>query len=128
MSKLKTYLDLVRRGIPNIDKIAEGLINQVKLEYNFLSEDEQEEITRRRLICKSCPLFSLNAKQDDSEYKKLFGASFEYDETRGEYCGSCGCPMQTRTASLASECGLSYYNETHPDNVQELKFTKYNKQ
>ena len=70
MSKLKTYLDLVRRGIPNIDKIAEGLINQVKLEYNFLPEDEQEEITRRRLICKSCPLFSLNAKQDDSEYVK----------------------------------------------------------
>ena len=127
MSKLKTYLDLVRRGIPNIDKIAEGLINQVKLEYNFLPEDEQEEITRRRLICQSCPLFSLNAKLDDSEYKKLFNEEFVYDDTRGEYCGSCGCPIATKTASLGSDCGLDYYNKTHPENKQELKFTKYNK-
>lgn len=69
MSKLKEYLDLVRKGIPNIDRIAEGLINQVKMEYDFLPEHEQEEITRRRLICQECPLFSLNAKNNDTEYK-----------------------------------------------------------
>jgi len=125
MSKLKEYLDLVRKGVPNIDKITEGLINQVKMEYDFLPEEEQEEITRRRLICQECPLFSLNAKNDDTEYKKLFNESFVFDELRGKYCGSCGCPSNTRTASLASDCGLSYYNESNPNNKQPLKWTKY---
>lgn len=126
MSRLKNYIDLVKRGIPNIDKISEGLLNEIKDEFGLLSKDEQEEIAKRRLICRSCPLFSLNAKDDDSEYKKLFKESFKFDPVRNEYCGSCGCPYKTRTASLSSDCGLEYYNEINPDNKQALKWNKYN--
>lgn len=127
MSRLKDYIDLVKRGLPNIDKIAEGVINQVKEELGALSPEEQEEIVRRRLICQSCPIFSLNAKKDQAEYKKLFNEDFKFDSIRNTYCGSCGCEYKTRTASLSSECGLSYYNELHPENTQELKWKTYKK-
>jgi len=125
MNRLKTYIDLVKRGLPNIDKIMEGWVNDIKLDNNLLSQEEVDEILRRRLICHSCPLFSLNARNDDTEYKKLFKEAFEFDELRGEYCGSCGCPSSKRTSSLSSECGLSYYNEINPENKQPLKWEKF---
>ena len=81
MNRLKEYISLVKRGIPNIDKIAEGMLNQVKQEFNALPEDQQEEIAKRRLICESCPLFSLNAKSNDEEYQKLFKKPFEFIQT-----------------------------------------------
>jgi len=125
MSKLQEYLKLIKNGLPNIDKILEGMVNEIKLEHDLLSENEQDEIVRRRLICQQCPLFSLNAKEDDSEYQKLFNKKFEFDSTRKEYCGSCGCPYKVKTASLSSECGLNQYNIDNPENTQELKWTKY---
>ena len=73
MSKFKEYLKLVKDGFPNIDKIAEGVLNQVKSRYGYLPLEDQEEIARRQLICSTCPLFSLNAQKDDSEYRKLMG-------------------------------------------------------
>lgn len=125
MNRLKEYISLVKRGIPNIDKIAEGMLNQVKQEFNALPEDQQEEIAKRRLICESCPLFSLNAKSNDEEYQKLFKKPFEFDSVRNTYCGSCGCEYKVRTASLSSNCGVEYYNEQNPENIQELKWTRY---
>lgn len=126
MSKLKEYLKLAKDGLPNFDKIVEGIINDVKLEHNLLSQEEQEEIMRRRLICQQCPLFSLNTFKDDTEYKKLFNKSFESDRINEEFCTSCGCPIKTKTASLDTECGLKTYNDNNPDNIQTLKWNKYN--
>lgn len=123
MSKLKEYLDLVRKGIPNIDKIAEGLINQVKMEYDFLPEHEQEEIARRRLICQECPLNSIKALKSE-EYKELYKENYKTDRS-DLHCSVCSCIVNTKTSSLASECGLSYYNESNPNNKQPLKWTKY---
>lgn len=125
MDKLKEYIDLVRRGVPNIDKIAEGVLNQVKQEFGALPLDEQEEISRRRLICEACPLFSLNAKKDDKEYQKLFKTPFEFDSVRNTYCGSCGCEYKLRTSSLSSNCGLEHYNNLNQEDKQELKWTTY---
>jgi len=124
MSKFKEYLKLVKDGFPNIDKIAEGVLNQVKSRYGYLPLEDQEEIARRQLICSTCPLFSLNAQKDDSEYRKLMGVPFETDRKNEKFCGVCGCPMETRTSSLSSDCGLEYYNENNQNNKQELKWKK----
>jgi len=125
MNKFKEYLKLIPKGLPNFDKILSGVINNVRLEYGSLPEDEQEEIIRRRLICSQCPLLSLNAIKDDSEYQRLYGEQFITSRDNEAFCTICGCPETTKTASLETECGLSSYNEERPDNIQELKWKKY---
>lgn len=125
MSKFKEYLKLIPKGLPNFDKIVSGVINEVKLEYGLLPEDEQEEIMRRRLICNQCPLFSKNVLKDQSEYVKLFGVEYSTDRLTENHCSICGCPEKIRTSSLEADCGLIDYNENNPDNIQELKWKKY---
>ena len=124
MSKFKEYLKLIPKGLPNFSQIVDGIINDVRLEYNNLPECEQEEIMRRRMICNQCPLFSLNAKINDSEYQKLYNTPFSTERTDG-FCTICGCPEKIRTASLEADCGLSEYNEDNPDNIQTLKWEKF---
>jgi hypothetical protein len=126
MSKYLEYMKLLPKGLANIDKVFEGIVNETKLKYKTLSEDQQEEIIRRRVICQACPLNSINALES-KEYKDLFGVNYKTDR-EDEHCSICSCNSILKTSSLGSDCGLSYYNETHPDNIQELKFTKYNKQ
>jgi hypothetical protein len=126
MSKYLEYIKLLPKGLANIDKVFEGIVNETKLKYKTLSEDQQEEIIRRRVICQACPLNSINALES-KEYKDLFGVNYKTDR-EDEHCSICSCNSILKTSSLGSDCGLSYYNETHPDNIQELKFTKYNKQ
>lgn len=127
MGKFKEYLSLLRRGVENLPQIVEGISNQIKNEYGSLPEEEQQEIARRQSICLSCPLFSLNIKEDPSEFKRLFKEDFVLDPIREEYCGSCGCPIKTRTSSLSSSCGLEFYNQLNPTTPEELKWTKFNK-
>ena len=126
MSKYLEYIKLLPKGLANIDKVFEGIVNETKLKYKTLSEDQQEEIIRRRVICQACPLNSINALES-KEYKDLFGVSYK-TKRDSLHCSICSCDIALKTSSLGSDCGLSYYNETHPDNIQELKFTKYNKQ
>lgn len=124
----KDWLKLAKEGLPNIDKIAEGYINNIKEKNNLLSEEEVEEIVKRKLICEQCPLFSLNAFKDDTEYQNLFKKPFTsaYKNREGErFCGSCGCPEKLRIYSLNSNCGLSSYNEKHPNNKQPLKWEAF---
>ena len=72
MSKFKEYLKLVKDGFPNIDKIAEGVLNQVKSRYGYLPLEDQEEIARRQLICSTCPLFPLMLKKMILSTKNLW--------------------------------------------------------
>lgn len=104
------YIELLPKGIKNADKIVEGVINQVKLKHNLLSEDEQNEIIRRRLICESCPFNSINAKTS-KEYFDIFGE--HYENTREElHCSICKCVVNTKTASFDSECGIQANEKT----------------
>ena len=123
MSKLTELLALIPRGIKNFDKILEGHINNIKLEYGHLSEDKQNEIIRRRMICETCPLNSKNAPSSE-EYVLLYNNHYHTDRV-DFHCSICGCPTHTKTASLESNCGLEWYNDTHPSNPQPLKWTKY---
>lgn len=114
MSKLIEYLKLIPRGIANIDKVVEGLKNQVKIELGIIPEDDLEVIVGRRLICSQCPYMSANAKK--------MGV-YETDRI-DEHCTMCGCPLVTRTASLESDCGIEAYNTNHPNNTIPLKWKK----
>lgn len=111
------------KGIQHLDKIVEGYINQIKLENHELSEDKVDEIATRRAICLDCPFNSINAKQSQ-EYFDLFGKHYE---TQMSYfhCSICSCPLDRKTACLTCQCGLTDWNEQHPENIQTLKWNKY---
>jgi len=123
MSKWKEYISLIPKAMGNIDKIVEGHVNDIKLRYNQLPQDEQDEIIRRRMICEGCPLNSKLATTSP-EYKSLYYSHYSTDRP-DLHCSICGCPILQKTASLESDCGLEYYNSSHPNNKQPLKWTKY---
>lgn len=123
MSKLSEYLSLLPRGLKNPEKVLEGITNEIKLHYNTLPEDQKNEILRRRAICEGCPFMSENAIKSE-EYFKMTGHHYETKRT-DKHCSSCGCPLQTKTASLATDCGLTVLNEKFPDKAVPLKWLKY---
>ena len=124
MSSIVDYLKLLPKGVKNIDNIIEGTINSVKSEFGMLTDLEQQEIVKRRLICQSCPLNSINAKTSE-EYKTLYGENFKSDRV-DLHCGCCLCNINLKTSSLYSECGIQSYNEEHKENKQPLKWDKFN--
>lgn len=123
MSAIGEYISLLPKGIKNATKIAEGIVNSVKLKYNALPKEEQEEIIRRRVICKGCPFMSRNAPTSE-EYFLLTGEHYKTD--RGEeHCSMCGCPITLRTASLDKNCGMEDHNQDHPNNPRPLFWEKF---
>lgn len=108
MSKWMEMMKLLPRAIQNIDKIVEGYITDIRLEYGDLVEDERDEIIRRRLICETCPLNSKNAVE----------VGWYITERTDEHCTCCGCPISKKTASLSSDCGAIIHNQTKPDEPQ----------
>lgn len=123
MSKYLEYLKLLPKAVPNFDRLIEGWVNDIKLNNKALSENEVSEILRRRTICFGCPFNSDKAKTSQ-EYETLYGKHYE-SEREDPHCSACGCPILKKTASLSSNCGLENYNNENPDNIQELKWNKY---
>ncbi len=128
MFAIKETIESILKGIPNSHHILNSLVTQVKGKYGYLSEPEQEEIVRRKLICHSCPLYSLNVRKDDTEYKRLFNKPFETEKKESsKFCSVCGCQEEMKVSSLSSSCGLSSYNEEFPNNKQPLKWAAFKK-
>lgn len=123
MSIIKEYISLIGRGIANLDKIAEGIVN--KANFKKLSQEKQKTIIDRAAICATCPFNSEKARTSQ-EYFDLFGKHYESDRT-DSHCSHCGCVLALKVMSLYSECGLSYWNEANPDKQIPLKWTKYEK-
>lgn len=123
--KKENLLKILPTLLNNSTKIVEGLINQVKMHYGSLPEDEQEEIVRRRLICSQCPYMSDNVRQNEQPYIDLFKTPYNDKERIEPHCTICLCPIKRKTASLSSPCGLEEYNKRFPNNKQELKFNIY---
>jgi len=96
--------------------VAESVVNKTKLKYGKLPEDQIEEITRRRLICKGCPFMSKNRGKWDKKFET---------SRKEDFCTLCGCPTENRTASLSSSCGAVVYNARHPKDKKEVKWTSY---
>lgn len=123
LNKLKAFTELLGKGIANGDKIVKGIINNVQFNNGSLPEDEQEEIVKRRVICMTCPYNSTNAKTSE-QYKALHnGQTYKEETGRGDlHCSLCACNIHWKTAVMDEKCGLTYYNDTHPENIQELKW------
>lgn len=115
MSILSEYIKLLPKGIANIDKVIEGIRNNIKLEAGTLSEEDEDVIVGRRLICSTCPFMSKNAEE----------AGWYSSDRKEEHCTGCGCPISIRTASLESNCGIEDYNNKYPQSpTLTLKWTK----
>jgi hypothetical protein len=119
---MKEWMETIKKGIPNIDKIFQGFLNDVRFQFKDLSEDKQNEIARRRVICKECPFNSIKATSSN-EYKELHGESYKTNRT-DNHCSLCGCVVNIKTASLESNCGIEEYNKLNKSNIP-LKWTKY---
>ena len=124
MNKYIEYIKLVPKGIPNINSILKGIVNDVELRHKLLSENNRDEIIRRRLICETCPFNSIGAKTS-SEYFILTGNHYR-SSRKDKHCSFCGCPINIRTASLCSDCGIEEWNEFNKDKSIELKWKAYN--
>jgi hypothetical protein len=121
MSKLSEYLALIPRGIKNIPQILEAVSNQTKMEFGMLSNDKQEIIIGRRMICATCPYMSKNAVKGfviDNRQRQLYKT-----DRQDEHCIWCGCKTSTKTSSLQSNCGIEFYNEEYGADVP-LKWIK----
>jgi hypothetical protein len=101
-----------------LDKVVEGFVNDIKLEFGELRQDEVDEIIKRRLICETCPLNS-----------KIATEQGWYVTQRDDFhCTCCGCPISRKTASLMSSCGADYHNLTKPEEPQlQVKWIAYDK-
>lgn len=121
MSKLSEYLALIPRGIKNVPQILEAVSNQTKMEFGMLSNDKQDIIIGRRMICATCPYMSKNAVKGfviDNRQRQLYKTDRE-----DEHCIWCGCKTSTKTSSLQSNCGIELYNEEYGADVP-LKWNK----
>jgi hypothetical protein len=85
----------------SIKKIAEGIKNAVKLQFDNLPENEVNEIVRRRLICAECPLMSDNAKE----------AGWYASIIPFQHCTACKCDISLKTACLSCNCGAEKIKE-----------------
>lgn len=122
MSKIAYFIEFLPKGLANADKVVEGVINQVKMKFDKLSEEEQEEIIRRRLICNSCPFNSINAKTSE-EYFNIFGEHYS-KSSEPLHCSICSCVINTKTAGLGNDCGIKADEKTKH---LELKWKAFNK-
>ena len=117
MSLLNEYIQMFKQGLKNPDKVLEGRINAIKLTHGHLSAEEQAEILHRRDICASCPYSSSNA---------VSNPALNYQTQRpDEHCILCKCPIEYKTASLHSECGIAIWNRNNPQNQMPLKWGVY---
>jgi len=115
MSKLSEFLALIPKALSNPDKILEGAMNEVKSLYGYLPQDQQDEILRRRLICRACPFYSLNATTSQ-EYKDFYGKHYETNR-KSKHCAICSCEENLKTSCLTCKCGISAddkLNEKYP--------------
>lgn len=114
---LKEYAKLFPTLISQSDKILEGIVNQVKMEFDILPEPQQTEIARRRAICAECPFNSSNAVVNGYKTNRI-----------DEHCSLCACTITRKTASLSAACGIDCCNalsETNCD-CDDKSFKNYN--
>lgn len=109
------YLDMVKKGIQNGDKIIEAVQTAAKVKKGNPEEISPEavaEIMRRKEICKACPFFSRN-KERQAGYKSALPFS---------HCTLCKCRVgydDSKEYCLSCKCGLSVWNESNPDKPQQ---------
>ena len=127
MSYFSDRLSLYVNGIRNVDKVIEGRWNQAKASVGILDPAIEAEADRRYQICQECPFNSVLAR-DSAEYYSLYNQG--YTTTRAPedlHCAVCLCPLEYKSLSMTSDCGLTEYNKNHPGNIQPLKWHAVNR-
>ena len=117
------YLNMVKNGVKNGDKIIEALWVSAQMKENnvgsTITEEAVAEILKRKDICATCPFNSRNASKERSytstlpfEHCTLCKCRIGYDDSK-EYCLSCNC-------------GIEAWNQRNPDKpAQPLKWTAF---
>lgn len=114
MSVIKDYLQMVRDGIKNRDKIIEALAVSSMVKNGEAPDDALAEILKRKDICAGCKYNSRNAKPTGYvsglpfEHCILCKCRIGYDDSK-EYCLSC-------------TCGADDFNRRNPNNPLEVKW------
>jgi hypothetical protein len=112
------YLDAVRKGINNGDKIIEALMISAQVKNGEINEDALAEILRRKDICKGCPHNSVNAKKEN-----IYNSSLAY-----EHCILCKCRIggeDTKEYCLSCTCGIAEWNKQHPNQQMNVKWEPF---
>jgi hypothetical protein len=112
------YLDVVRKGISNGDKIIEALIVSAQVKNGKINDEALAEILRRKDICAVCPFNSVNAKKQGT-----YNSSITYD-----HCILCTCRIggdDTKEYCLSCTCGIDAWNQQHPDKKMQVKWLPY---
>lgn len=123
MSIVKTiseYLDLVKKGIANKDKIIEAIktASEIKNNTGEISDEAIAEIIRRKEICANCEFNSKNAKE-------IFGYKSHIPYV---HCVQCSCRIggdDTKEYCLSCNCGLTEYNKNNPNDIRALKWEAF---
>jgi hypothetical protein len=127
VQKIGDYLDAVKKGIQNGDKIIEAISVATKVknaengDYSEITPEVIAEIMRRKDICGSCQFNSIHATA-----RGTYRSGLDYT-----HCILCKCRIggeNTKEYSLQSECGAASWNERNPDLVPlEVKWGKIEK-
>lgn len=112
-------------GVKHLDKVLESRWNKQKQEMGILDPAVEKEAERRYAICLSCPYMSENAKSS-TEYKALYGQSYTTTRSADDlHCGICLCPLEYKTMSMESMCGLQEWNNRNPTQYIQPKWMVY---
>lgn len=114
MSSLSEYLKLIPLGIKHREEIVNSVMNKVKKNLNLLTEGEQDEIIKRRLICMECPYNSDNAVKEGYKSRRV-----------DSHCIMCSCNINFKTECLMCNCGIDTWNMNNPNEKLPLKWETY---
>src|SRR5437899_10439536 len=109
MNPIKTigeYLQAIKLGIQNGDKIIEGLAVSAQIANGEITDEALAEILKRKDICAACPYNSRNAKA-----AKTYNSGLPY-----EHCILCHCRIgyeDSKEYCLSCTCGVMAWNEKH---------------
>jgi hypothetical protein len=119
MKLFTEYLELVRNGIKNGDKIIEALMVSAQVKNGKISDEALAEIMRRKEICAGCQFNSDNAKRD-----RNYNSYLPFT-----HCTLCKCRIggnDTKEYCLTCNCGALAWNERNPDKKpMELKWKAF---
>lgn len=132
LKSIGEYVDLVKNGVKNGDKIIEAIRTSAKVkeqekrkdlglppEENEISDEAVAEIMRRKEICAGCPFNSQNAAA-----QRGYSSALPFT-----HCTLCKCRIgddDSKEYCLSCTCGVEAWNNRNPHlKPMELKWTAF---
>lgn len=121
IKSLGEYVEMVKNGIANGDKIIEAIKTSAKIKEGNgeISDEAVAEIMRRKEICASCP-FNSNIAEKERRYSSALPF---------QHCTLCKCRIgadDSKEYCLSCKCGVQAWNDRNPHLPQmELKWDSF---